>query len=206
LNREEQNKISRERILIASLKEFGEKDYSQASINNICKNNEISKGLLFHYYKNKDELFLMCVENLFVDLSNYLNNNDKIIYSNAEEILKKYLEKRFEFFNEFLYYEQIFYTAVFNPPKHLVQKIQMLKEILDETNKDFLREIIINLDLKPDIIIEDVIEVIIGCWSYLHVKIQYVNLQQEGEKSVDLKMYIKEFVKMINMILYGIVK
>lgn len=206
MNREEQNKISRERILIASLKEFGEKDYSQASINNICKNNEISKGLLFHYYKNKDELFLMCVENLFVDLSNYLNNNDKIIYSNAEEILKKYLEKRFEFFNEFLYYEQIFYTAVFNPPKHLVQKIQMLKEILDETNKDFLREIIINLDLKPDIIIEDVIEVIIGCWSYLHVKIQYVNLQQEGEKSVDLKMYIKEFVKMINMILYGIVK
>lgn len=206
MNREEQNKISRKRILKASLKEFGEKDYSQASINNICKNNEISKGLLFHYYKNKDEIFLMCVENMFIDLSNYLKNNDKIIYSNAEENLKKYLEKRFEFFREFPFYEQIFYTASFNPPKHLIQKIQILKEILDQTNRDFLHQIIIKLDLKSDIIIDDVIDVIIGCWSYLHVKIQNVDFQQEGEKSTDLEMYIKEFVKMLNMILYGIVK
>ncbi|MCS4468495.1 hypothetical protein JTS96_08050 [Clostridium botulinum] len=31
--------------------EFGTKDYGKASLNNICNDNNISKGLIYHYYK-----------------------------------------------------------------------------------------------------------------------------------------------------------
>jgi AcrR family transcriptional regulator len=40
------------------MKEFAEKGYKNASTNKIVKEAEISKGLLFHYFKNKKELFL----------------------------------------------------------------------------------------------------------------------------------------------------
>ncbi|EIJ80194.1 TetR family transcriptional regulator [Bacillus methanolicus PB1] len=56
-----------ERILNAALKEFSQKGYEKASTNEIVKEAEISKGLLFHYFKNKKELFLFLYDH-FVEI------------------------------------------------------------------------------------------------------------------------------------------
>lgn len=56
-----------ERILNAALKEFAQKGYEKASTNEIVKEAEISKGLLFHYFKNKKELFLFLYD-YFVEI------------------------------------------------------------------------------------------------------------------------------------------
>lgn len=47
-----------ERILNAAMTEFAERGFSNASTNEIVKQAEISKGLLFHYFDNKKQLFL----------------------------------------------------------------------------------------------------------------------------------------------------
>ncbi|MFD1461811.1 TetR/AcrR family transcriptional regulator [Paenibacillus farraposensis] len=47
-----------ERILNAAMKEFAQKGYKHASTNDIVAEAKISKGLLFHYFQNKKELFL----------------------------------------------------------------------------------------------------------------------------------------------------
>lgn len=47
-----------ERILNAALQEFAQNGYDKASTNKIVQKAGISKGLLFHYFKNKKELFL----------------------------------------------------------------------------------------------------------------------------------------------------
>lgn len=47
----------RDRIINSALDEFGRNSYEKASTNNIVKNAGISKGLLFHYFKNKRELY-----------------------------------------------------------------------------------------------------------------------------------------------------
>lgn len=47
-----------EKIINAAMKEFADKGYDQASTNEIVKSAEISKGILFHYFKNKKQLFL----------------------------------------------------------------------------------------------------------------------------------------------------
>ncbi|GAA0180001.1 TetR/AcrR family transcriptional regulator [Clostridium sediminicola] len=206
MNREEQNRISREKILTASLKEFGEKDYFSASINNICKNNKISKGLLFHYYKNKDEIFLLCVEKLFIDLSNYLKKDFQFSTENIEENLKDYIEKRFDFFYKYPYYEKIFFTAIFNPPKHLLYEVNTLRKPIIETNKYFWQLFIKSLNFKSTIVIDDVLEVIIGFGDYLHMKMQYGNLEFSEDKSYIVETYTKEYIDMVNMLLYGIIE
>ncbi|MFD0621385.1 TetR/AcrR family transcriptional regulator [Paenibacillus sp. GCM10027629] len=52
------NPDKQERIMNAAMKEFAQKGYEQASTNEIVKDAEISKGILFHYFKNKKEMFL----------------------------------------------------------------------------------------------------------------------------------------------------
>jgi TetR/AcrR family transcriptional regulator len=61
------NQEKQERILNAALKEFAQKGYENASTNEIVKSAEISKGLLFHYFNNKKELYLF-LYNHFVDV------------------------------------------------------------------------------------------------------------------------------------------
>ncbi|HBP66278.1 MAG TPA: TetR/AcrR family transcriptional regulator [Desulfosporosinus sp.] len=61
-NFENLNEDKKQRILEASIQEFAEKAYEEASTNVIVKNAEISKGILFHYFGNKKRLFLYIVE------------------------------------------------------------------------------------------------------------------------------------------------
>ncbi|MCM3694056.1 TetR/AcrR family transcriptional regulator [Neobacillus niacini] len=46
-----------DRIINAAIKEFALKGYDNASTNEMVKEAGISKGLLFHYFKNKKQLF-----------------------------------------------------------------------------------------------------------------------------------------------------
>jgi AcrR family transcriptional regulator len=48
----------RDRILNAAMEEFAHKGYKNASTNEIVVSAGIAKGLLFHYFKNKKQLFL----------------------------------------------------------------------------------------------------------------------------------------------------
>jgi TetR/AcrR family transcriptional regulator len=48
----------KDRIINAAIKEFALKGYDRASTNEIVKDAGISKGLLFHYFKNKKQLYL----------------------------------------------------------------------------------------------------------------------------------------------------
>jgi TetR/AcrR family transcriptional regulator len=47
----------RDRIINAAIKEFAQKGYDSASTNEIVKEAGISKGLLFHYFQSKKQLF-----------------------------------------------------------------------------------------------------------------------------------------------------
>jgi AcrR family transcriptional regulator len=71
------------KILNAAIKQFAQKGYKNASTNEIVKEAEISKGLLFHYFKNKKELYLFvydyCIEVLINDFYNKINLSESDI-------------------------------------------------------------------------------------------------------------------------------
>lgn len=52
------DKEKQDRIINAAIKEFAQKGYDKASTNEIVKEASISKGLLFHYFQNKKQLYL----------------------------------------------------------------------------------------------------------------------------------------------------
>lgn len=206
LSREKQNEISKERILKASLNEFGEKDYLVASTNNICKNNDISKGLLFHYYKNKDELFLLCIESCFNDLSSYIKSNIIYYEGNPRKSLDLYMEKRWEFFQDNTHYRQIFYNATFNPPPHLVKEISVLKKDVDEANREFLLKCINSCNLKDNVVPDKVVDIILDLINHLHTKFMNKSIIDESDKSQIINKWVEEFSTIFEMLMYGIIK
>ncbi|MCL2699643.1 MAG: TetR/AcrR family transcriptional regulator [Defluviitaleaceae bacterium] len=52
----------KERILFAAIDEFGRRGYAGASTNAIVSAAGVSKGLLFHYYGTKKDLFMECAQ------------------------------------------------------------------------------------------------------------------------------------------------
>ena len=49
-------------IINAALKEFAQRGYEEASTNRIAKAAGMSKALMFHYVKSKEELLLMLLD------------------------------------------------------------------------------------------------------------------------------------------------
>ncbi len=74
-----------QRIFNAAIREFAAKGYNHASTNAIVKNAEISKGLLFHYFKNKKQLFLYvydsCLELVIQEIAAKIDFLDKDFFS-----------------------------------------------------------------------------------------------------------------------------
>lgn len=88
------------RILNAAIREFAHKGYKNASTNEIVKGAEISKGLLFHYFKNKKELYLFlfdyCLEVIVKDFYNKIDLNESDIIARLRQfslVKLKILEK-----------------------------------------------------------------------------------------------------------------
>lgn len=65
---EEQSKAeqTRERILTVAIQEFAFQGYNKASTNHIMEQVGMAKGLLFHYYSNKQKLYLACLQKVLI--------------------------------------------------------------------------------------------------------------------------------------------
>ena len=65
MKQQERQERSRREIFQAAMEEFGAHGYDKVSMENLCTRHGISKGMMYHYYSNKDELFLLCVQDVF---------------------------------------------------------------------------------------------------------------------------------------------
>ncbi|MFQ5641287.1 MAG: TetR/AcrR family transcriptional regulator [bacterium] len=68
LPRKEREKLYRRReILLAALKVFAEKGYEHANVEEIAETAEFSKGALYNYFANKEEMFIALLDEGFAD-------------------------------------------------------------------------------------------------------------------------------------------
>lgn len=204
MKQKEKSKISKEKILNAAIIEFGTKTYESASLNNICSDNNISKGLIYHNYKNKDELFLYCVRETFDALVNYLKD-ETFEDMSLEESVKKYLDLRRNFFKENSHFSNIFFNIVLQPPVHLKKEIKVLKRELDDLNVGYYREFLGKVKLRKNVSEEEAIE-------YFCIFQEFFNgyFQSKMYELTDFNALIDEHEmklnKILNIMLYGVIK
>lgn len=151
MKREEKTEITKQKILSAAFCEFGENGYWAASLNNICATG-IPKGLLYHNFKSKDDLYLACVGICFSDLTGYLKNAD------PGSDPQKYMSARLCFFKQNELKARIFFDAVLQPPEHLHEQIQDLRKDFDELNTQLYKKILACVKLRKGVSPEDAFE------------------------------------------------
>lgn len=89
-NFENLNEEKRKKILEVCIHEFADKGYDKASTNSIIKEAGISKGILFHYFKNKKSLFFYildyCIREMIEEYNKYPLTETKDIFQRISEL------------------------------------------------------------------------------------------------------------------------
>ncbi|MCL2364015.1 MAG: TetR/AcrR family transcriptional regulator [Defluviitaleaceae bacterium] len=141
----------RERIINAAMREFLH-GFNAAKTDNIVREAGISKGLLFHYFGTKENLYDFLIENAiavvqdeYVDLIN-TRQPDLLDSVWQMSLLKQDLSRRFPAIFDFLTSTYMDTRHPMNPKQteHLTRFIQMrnavLDEILEHCDKSLFRE------------------------------------------------------------------
>lgn len=150
MNQQEKTQKTRERILTAAILEFGNKSYDASSINNICETGQISKGLLYHNFKGKDDLYLHCVRICYDQLTDYLLAQP-LDPQDPRGNFQRLLDCRQQFFSEHPCYANIFFNAVLQPPKHLVNQLADARRHFDDCVHQFYLDLLGSLTLRDGI-------------------------------------------------------
>ena len=202
MTQKERQERSRRAILQAALEEFGTADLEAVTMDSICANHGISKGMMYHYYANKDELFLACAADIFQALDGYLRREAGAL---AElpviEAIKGYFLLRESFFQSRPLEKHVFENAVLYPPKHLADRILALRQPLREENDRFLHQLLSRMELRPGSDRDQVARYLNSLYTFFwRILEQY---RPQGAAS-DLHTMLSEAETLLSMVLFGI--
>ncbi len=203
MKREEKNQQTRRRILDSALTEFAEKGYGGSSVNTICAAQGISKGIVYHYFENKDELYLACVEECFQRLTGCLSASLSAEETGSvEEELGRYFAVRAAFFQENPVYQPIFCEAVLSPPGPLAGEIRARREEFDALTVATLERLLCRLPLRADITMEEVVDLFRCFQNFINAQDQ-ISGAPAGER---FALRDARCRRLLEVLLYGVIE
>lgn len=204
MKKQEKTQKTRERILAAALAEFGSKSYEAASVNSICEAGQIPKGLIYHNFKGKDELYLLCVKACYDEMTAALQAQPLEIRS-AKEGLQNFLLIQQRFFQENPHYANIFFNVVLQPPKHLARELAQLRAGFNEYFSQQYLAVLDCLTLRSGITKELALEYFLGVSEMFN---SY--FQKKAEQTGDYRQLIEDhegrLSAIFDIMLYGVAK
>lgn len=206
MTQEERTNESRKLILELAIKEFAAKGYQKASVNKICEAGNISKGRLFHHFKNKDDIFLSAAK---FDFERRANHIESFTFSENEdgvEVLKKYFRHKQQYF--VLHPQRAFlaYMVSKSPPEHLKDECQKLTAVYSERSDEQFKHIL--LSLHPPIpekyfpLTRKILK-IASYYAYMQ-NAASVNFSSEDEIAEMFENNSKEFDEALEILAYGL--
>lgn len=196
--------IARFKILQLALNEFANYSYEKSSINRICVEGNISKGVMYHYFKDKDELYLLCIQYCYDTMIDYYKNK-MVEEEDWKEDIKRYFEIRYNFFKENPILQKIFFNTLFRMPEHLKDKIKRITKSLDELNINFAMRILKKMNIRYGLKPEEIIFLLDAVQNMLHNKFDGKARSNEEVDELSLE-YSQVVEKWVDIILYGILQ
>lgn len=201
MNRDEKNMRTRQKIIDSAFQEFSRNSYGEASLNTVCAVGNISKGIIYHYFKDKDELYLTCVKECFDALTKRLKSVMMTATASIETVMETYFDTRITFFEVHPLYFRLFCNALMNPPDHLISDVREIKKEFDSLNTSVLTECLKTVSLRPDISVDEVVEVLREYQDFMNMRFQ---TQNYGEGA--LKEHEEQCRRFLKVLLYGVIE
>lgn len=206
MSEENRDEEKRHKILEAAIEEFAENGYEKASTNAIVKRAGVSKGLLFHYFNTKKNLFLaafdMCMEKI---LPLFQQNMNRLSSDFIERLIEISLWKvkiavEYPLDNRFLW------LAMAETPSELRNEMENRRRHLTGKYMPLMTE---NIDLslfKEDINPQKAIELIMLVTNAYGDRITQMYCQEKDKSKFNLSIFIQEMKIYLDMLKGGIYK
>lgn len=193
----------KQKILNASIEEFS-KGYSLASTNEIVRKAGVSKGLLFHYFGSKKNLFIT----VFKETMSRLEKRLLALYEADQENIKgdifhrltKIALMKLRLFQDEPALYQFVATALQDSPEDIKQELQALIDVAAEDGRiKFLGEIGFR-DLRPDVDPHKALKLI----QLVMDGLQKEYLERKDLTALDWDIEVAEFTEYMEMLRKGL--
>ena len=199
MRKEEKTRLRREIIIAAALREFASQGYKGFVINELCKVDGISKGVLYHNFSGKSDLYLACVQESFEKaLAIFLGEDGQV------PTLVAYMERRHQFYQEFPEHSHIFFEAMIATPKELEVEIAPQKAVFLDLNEQVCQKLLSESKLKEHIDEKKAM-------AYLRLiqdmfRSYYLTVSSDSSLTDLVSGYENQLSQVLDMMVYGIIK
>lgn len=204
MTQKERQERSKREILLAAMEEFGSKPYDAVTMDAICGGHGISKGMMYHYYANKDELFLLCVQVTFQDLHDHIHTDAAALTQRGGvEAMKDYFCLREDYFQQHPLEKHVFENALLYPPQHLRREIWDLRQPMRTLNRQFIWKVVSRMPLRKELSTEAVMRYLDG----MEYSMQTMLRQYQTDGNVtDVHSLMAVVEELLDMFLYGVIQ
>ncbi len=199
MRKEEKTKLRREMIIAAALREFASQGYKGFVINELCKVDGISKGVLYHNFSGKSDLYLACVQESFEKaLTLFLGEDGQV------PTLAAYMERRHQFYRDFPEQSHLFFEAMIATPEELEEDIAPQKAIFLDLNERVCQKLLSASKLKEHIDEKKAM-------AYLRLiqdmfRSYYLTVSSDSSLTDLVSGYENQLSQVLDMMVYGIIE
>lgn len=191
----------KERILNVAIEEFAQNGYKATSTNVICKKANISKGLLYHYYNSKENIYITVVRHVIDTFKRNIAINIKESNKKGIDYVEEYFDIKFKFFRENPLYSKIIVNLVID---NNIEKAMGLSTEYQNYNNDLIYDVIKNIDINPKFNKEKAFELIVMIGENLEKK--HMKRINDIDKDIAIEEFRKDHKEMLEMVFEGIDK
>lgn len=199
MKNELKTKLTQERIIEAALIEFSQKGYKAFGINELCKNHKISKGILYHNFSGKTEIYLACVRESFQKAVSIIRGESGDIPS-----LVEYVERRHRFSKDFPHHSHVFFEAWMTAPAEIAEEVAKEKAVFEDLNRQVSEKLLAESTLKDHISQEQALDYL----TFIQQLFRSYYLAASGSEEAGslASQYENDLQKVLHLMIYGIFK
>jgi TetR/AcrR family transcriptional regulator len=211
---EKQPQEKKDYIIKVAIEEFVKNGYDKASTDVITRRAGISKGILFHYFKSKKNLYLYLVNHVKDHLTEIsMEELRKIQSDDFFERIKEIVLLKQKLTAQYLQETQFITDAFTNPPVEVKKEMEeILKKYYETYHGDFLLEHVYIKDLiqteklRDDISVDTVINMTMCIVDQLSNKYLALYKNKEIDIMHTTESLLRELNEYLKIVKYGIYK
>ncbi|MCX7904343.1 MAG: TetR/AcrR family transcriptional regulator [Caloramator sp.] len=196
----------RNKIIKAALEEFANNGYEKASTNRIVEKAEISKGLLFHYFKNKKRLYLYLIDYVIPVIFDEFFKLADMNITDFFERLKNWQVAKLNIFEKLSLESKFLIRAFSDIPDEV--KEEVLKRYQNYTQEGY-KLLFANIDyskFKDGIDKNKAVETIVWTLENYGNKYMKENMDNEGNIVIDIERILEDIDEYLEILKHGCVR
>lgn len=193
----------RSRILEAALVEFSKKGYRKASTNTIVREANVSKGLLFHYFISKKDLYILLVEEGLKTIQNEVFEGINFLEKDALDRIHKSSLLKINAYVKHPLFTNLFETVKNVEDEEILQRVhKKQQEVAEETYEKLFSHIDYYL-FKDHLTVDRCLNVVRWTIDKLGNDWQKNHTDPTKRESfTDLEMYINQYIDLFREAFY----